>query len=352
MVFVLTTTAMRTSGHLSLLAVVLICLQPSDGALEEKHVSFQDPEFGSVDRKYIQYLPSYYQEQESFPLVIDFHGFSMNANEQRLYSKWDVLAEEEGFVAIFPDGVPDSPSELRSWNINDDTGPYGDVCDRDREYWGEYECHYACSECDPKTSCKEGMTCYDDVLFVEALVEIVLAELKIDPSRVHITGLSNGAQFSYFLASFSNFKFASFGIVSGVPFLGFGPLPTYKVPIIDFHGVLDDVIPYSVVSEEGSWGRGPDGVVSTVISYDGMYYYEKPAYFQYLVEGFACGPACPWATPMDGVDDWSCNKHACGDSVDIVSCTGQYGHQYPFDEDVLQATRIMWTFMKQYSSKS
>ena len=47
------------------------------------------------------------------PLVLDFHGFSMTADGQREYSKWDVLAEEEGFIAVFPEGVPDSPSELR-----------------------------------------------------------------------------------------------------------------------------------------------------------------------------------------------------------------------------------------------
>ena len=68
-----------------------------------------------------------------------------------------------------------------------------------------------------------------------------------------------------------------------MPFLGFGPLPRYKAPIIDLHGVLDDVIPFSVDSV-GSYGRGPDGEVSTVISYDGMYYYEKPNYHQFLGE--------------------------------------------------------------------
>ena len=43
-------------------------------------------------------------------------------------------------------------------------------------------------------------------------------------------------QFSYFLASYSKFQFASFGIVSGVPFIGFGALPKYNAPIIDLHG--------------------------------------------------------------------------------------------------------------------
>ena len=37
----------------------------------------------------------------------------MTAEEQRQYSQWDVIAEEEGFVVVFPEGVPDSPSQLR-----------------------------------------------------------------------------------------------------------------------------------------------------------------------------------------------------------------------------------------------
>ena len=102
----------------------------------------------SHPRLYLQFLPSSYSEDLGpWPLVLDFHGFTMTAEEQRQYSKWDVLAEEEGFIAVFPEGVPDSPSQLRnakllsavnlnkvnrSWNINDDSGVYGDVCDRDR----------------------------------------------------------------------------------------------------------------------------------------------------------------------------------------------------------------------------
>jgi len=250
-------------------------------ALEEKYLTFDDPQHGPVERMYLQYLPSSYNDQELLPLVLDFHGFSMTADGQREYSKWDVLAEEEGFIAVFPEGVPDSPSELRSWNINDETGPFGDVCDRDRATWGEYECHFSCENCDPAKTCKEGMTCYLDYRFVEFLVNTLVLELKVDPSKIHVTGLSNGAQFSYYLASYSSFKFASFGIVSGVPFIGYGALPAYKTPIIDFHGTQDDVIPYSV-SSHGSYGSGPIGETSTVISYDGMYYLEKEPYIDFL----------------------------------------------------------------------
>ena len=42
-------------------------------------------------------------------------------------------------------------------------------------------------------------------------------------------------------------------------------------------------------------------------------------------------------------------RHACGDSA-IVACSGAYGHQYPWDEDVLRSVRIMWGFMRQYTA--
>ena len=94
------------------------------GSLEERRLDYNDPEHGPVQRMYLLYLPSNYQQAETLPLLLDFHGFTMTADEQRRYSQWDVLAEEEGFVAVFPEGVPDSPSQLRnvSGGSLDETG--------------------------------------------------------------------------------------------------------------------------------------------------------------------------------------------------------------------------------------
>ena len=68
---------------------------------------------------YLQYLPSSYSSDSAWALVLDFHGFTMTAEEQRQYSRWDELAEEEDFIAVFPEGVPDSPSQLRNSDIFD-----------------------------------------------------------------------------------------------------------------------------------------------------------------------------------------------------------------------------------------
>ena len=105
-----------------------------------------------------------------------------------------------------------------------------------------------------------------------------------------------------------------------MPFLGFGALPKYKAAIIDIHGTEDDVIPYSV-DNIGSYGRGPEGETSSVVSYDGMFYLEKQPYIQFLgidikllvtykmlfsVEGFQCDAPEVYPTDMDGVDSWGC----------------------------------------------
>ena len=97
------------------------------GELEKRLIIYNDPEFGPVERMYLLYKPSNYEESDKFPLVLDFHGFTMTADEERRYSQWDVLAEEEGFIAVFPEGVPDSPSELRNEKILKRTKTYWQI---------------------------------------------------------------------------------------------------------------------------------------------------------------------------------------------------------------------------------
>jgi hypothetical protein len=67
--------------------------------------------------------------------------------------------------------------------------------------------------------------------------------------------------------------------------IGYGmPPPEVDVPlsIIDFHGKMDDDIPYD---EEGSFGLGPEG---SLISYDGLYYDDKATLLAQWGEKLGC----------------------------------------------------------------
>jgi len=267
-------------------------------------------------------------------------------------SQFHLLAEALGFVAVFVQGTDDSPSGVTSWNIARESGQYGDVCDRDRDYWGVYECHYSCLDCDPHTTCKGGYTCYNDLAFVEHLVmNILLEELNIDQNRIHASGFSNGGQFTYYLASYSALPLASVGVVSGSPLLGFGPVRDSIVPIIDMHGSLDSTIPHSV---DNGAGRGPQGSVETIKSWDGLYYYDKEQYISHIANTWGCDSSEAFPTAMDGVDDFGCVAHQCSGRGRVVSCGGQYGHMYPFswgDATGLEASKILWRFMEEEASK-
>eukprot|EP00440_Ansanella_granifera_P073581 gb/GFBE01079846.1/.p1 GENE.gb/GFBE01079846.1/~~gb/GFBE01079846.1/.p1 ORF type:complete len:506 (+),score=87.70 gb/GFBE01079846.1/:1-1518(+) len=104
----------------------------------------------------------------------------------------------------------------------------------------------------------------DDVAFVRAVLDKVLALSCIDPLRVHCTGWSNGARFCVRLASELSTRIASIAPVAGLRF----PRPnnaSRPIPILAFHGTADPINPWegngdptywkeSVVSALNAWG--------------------------------------------------------------------------------------------------
>lgn len=85
----------------------------------------------------------------------------------------------------------------------------------------------------------------DDVGFVEALVEKIGADHKIDSSRIYATGISNGGDMSYRLAAELPDLFAAIAPVSGGMSDDWmaktsGALPEGPVSLITFHGKRDE----------------------------------------------------------------------------------------------------------------
>ena len=146
-------------------------------------------------------------------------------------------------------------------------------------------------------------------------------------------------------------RFATIGPWAAAPFLGYAAVPDRAFSMIDFHGTIDDTIPYDLTPPFGV-GSGPDG---TVLSWDGYRYYDKPRVIRTWAEGLECGPAVsapsfsppllisssphllpqePWPTAMDNVQDFVCLVHSgCRGGGEVVHCQGVYGHDYPFGPD-------------------
>ena len=103
---------------------------------------------------------------------------------------------ENNFILIWPNGIDDSPSEMRAWNVSQSVGPKGPICIMDREGWEIFECHYSCPLCDELHSC-DWSSCYDDIGYLEFLIAKLGQEWCLDLDHLHFSGISNGALVSF-----------------------------------------------------------------------------------------------------------------------------------------------------------
>ncbi len=80
--------------------------------------------------------------------------------------------------------------------------------------------------------------------FVDALIDELAQELCIDEKRIYLTGLSNGAYFSYQFACDRGDRVAAIAPVAGSqtdPFCN----PGVKVPVLHLHGTDDNTVSYA-----------------------------------------------------------------------------------------------------------
>lgn len=146
------------------------------------------------------------------PLVIAIHGLNMTAEQMQQVTHFDVEAERQGFIVIFPQGYG------KSWNV-DAVGCCGEAA-RLR---------------------------IDDGSFLNDVITKATKDYLVDPKRIFVTGFSNGAFMSYDMACRYPTRIAAIGPVSGYDFNRCSPKT--PVSVIHLHGLADQIAPYQ------SWGR-------------------------------------------------------------------------------------------------
>jgi polyhydroxybutyrate depolymerase len=197
-----------TSAVVLWLAVAGACAQ----ATQSRPLQLQHAD---RERSYLLYRPQYLLRREPVPLVLVLHGgFGSGSQAEHAYH-WDTLADREGFVVVYPDGVG------RSWNA-------GGMC------------------CGP--ALREGV---DDTGFLAQLIEVVAQAENIDRRRVYMTGMSNGAAMAYRYACEARVTVAAIGPVAGT-FSQACPHPR-PVSVLAIHGLGDQNVPFS-------GGQGTRGV--------------------------------------------------------------------------------------------
>lgn len=178
------------------------------------------------------------------PVVIMFHGTTGDGESVYDASGWREEAEAGGFIAVFPTSL--------TWCFKEDGNQDGDYDDpgeaRVTTKWtnGKLGMEDGYPLCNPAELAQfpaaqqaaSDHPVVDDVPFVDALVQLLVTDYRVDPRRLYISGFSNGASFTSRLVVERSTVFAAAAIGSGK--LAVEPAPAERpMGVVQWVGTAD-----------------------------------------------------------------------------------------------------------------
>ncbi|CAE8595721.1 unnamed protein product [Polarella glacialis] len=360
------------------------------------HLEVDDALLFGHRRSYSYHVPEY-SGRNALPIVFDFHGYYDDAKSE---AHEDAVMRESaryGFISVFPRAWADFPKGDKwgssAWGgpgLDGTVGRYGPGCDK--KWAGNYPCYRSCEalgRCG--SSMQKGLVdchsgpCIDDDKFVDVLFQHILSHFCVDRSRVHATGVSDGAIFLYGLIGRSRLgdfgaSLASAVLVEGSVPLGFLHSPVSPIAIMDIHGTHDHCVPGNVSNSYKEHlcpvkAVGPRGCVVS----DDFYYYTPVGEILALWGlGNRCSDASlpfnldvgedkdyvhyPTQQRFDGgkADFWCASRSLSSlCQAPVVWCTHNGKHDWPWAPDEKhpslrvahhhrQFAKMMWWFMSQH----
>ena len=308
----------------------------------------------SRTRTFRVHLPVNFDMTKPAMLVMDFHGYYDTEIIEETRAGMVPASDTDNFIVVFPRGGGDS-GEWPSWNgvgTTGSPGPKGKTCDTNRKYWGYYDCYASCEQsvgCDVTAGC-QCASCYDDIGFIKDMLDLLERELCVDLNHIHATGCSNGGMMAYAVAYGLPDRIASIAPVASAALLGFDEVPQFPTSIMEFHGTGDSIIPANTSESYGD-NVAPDGAT---FSSDGFYYVSQPQMTGRFAEAAQCAAAgkpgkdvVHYPTDYDDVRGLSCVMPygKCGTGLDVVQCSGSWGHTWPLGSTVpLAYGRMVYDF--------
>jgi polyhydroxybutyrate depolymerase len=212
---------------------LLMCLGALAGCTTRPIVSSTPPAsgprslvHGGITRTYVIRVPANAGRVRRLPLVVVLHGGGGNAASAERVTGFTEKAESEGFVVAYPEGTSGG-TRLLTWNAG-------------------HCCGYAMG------------ARVDDVGFIGALIDTLIAVHHVDPARVYVTGMSNGAMMAHRAGIELSHKVAAIAPVVGTVF-GDERRPEHPVSAIMFNGALDVAVPHRGGAPGGRFPGAWDG---------------------------------------------------------------------------------------------
>ena len=295
-------------GGLAVLLSGMLLLLPACRPEREPRETIQ---YGGQTRTAMVHVPPKQDPATTLPLVIALHGLLNNPEGAARQTEFDALADREGFVVAYPD------ARLTFWNIFD--------------------------------SRREA----DDVRFICALIDQMVATHQVDPARVYLTGTSNGGMMVHTVARAVPERFAAiapaFGSITRAAEHG-GP-PGVPMPTLVIHGTSDRII---------RWDGGGSSRIGL------PWYASVPETVAFWAQNNGCADTgdtvpLPDTDPTDGTTASRTVYGGCRDDAEVVLYTVYGGgHNRPGSLNYpnggygrvcmdFNATEVMWAFFKSHS---
>jgi len=308
---------------IKVLAGIFLSFTPAFAGRDQKGAITHD----SLKRTFNIYTPSSYEKSVPLPLVITLHGRGANGWSMILLTRkgFNKLADRDGFIVLYPDGI--------EFNWNDGR--------MDEE--AEDRAH------------KENI---DDVGFISALIDYMIKDYNIDPRRVYVTGISNGAIMSYRLACELSQKIAAIAPVDGnIPYMLYPHCsPSGPVSVLAINNLNDPLVPFEGGYIYGKISRKNLGRVLSVDESIGFWVNLNKCSLTPLVEEE------PDMDPEDGTRVIRREYNNCADGTEVVLYTVDGGgHTWPGGLQYLpawiigktcrdiDANEVIWSFFKRHS---
>lgn len=283
---------------------------------------------GELIRTYRLYIPSSYDGTTQWPLVIALHGGGGNGRNMEAFTVggFNDLAETEHFLVAYPDAVKFRFAQ-QVWN--------------DGREVAKYPAH---------------RTHVDDVEFLSALIDHLVATRRIDPHRVYATGPSNGGIMTNLLGCELSDKLAAIAPVIGSIAAPVAPrcAPARPLAVLMINSTTDPLVPWKggdvrfLIERLGKVISVPDTVK-----------------FWVTHDGCTNAPMTEWLPDRDPWDGTRVRREryaGCRDGAEVVLYAVEGGghawpgaYQYATPAIVgktsydLNACQVIWDFFKRHT---
>lgn len=195
--------------------VLVVAMSPGARAAKDQPVPVapwdrvENVRLGGFNRRFIVHVPPGFDPKQKLAVVIMLHGAGGTGQQAMQQTGWDRKADQEDFIAVFPDGVPEHPKQPPSFLLNPQT-------------WNEGSGRHA-----------SGKRNDDDIGFISYIIDTLQSHYGADPARIYVTGFSNGASMTFRVGAELSDKVAAIAPVAGHLFVHDHqlkrPLPTLYI---------------------------------------------------------------------------------------------------------------------------